>query len=110
MNGLRLGKIQKVRVGFGGYDDAMFGVAFTLGGADGWGVSDWKGPWTTKVTESTKWTEADRSHEFDTVMRWLWQLCKEAKVTTVDQLQGIPVEVTFEDNRLKSWRILTEVR
>ena len=34
---------------------------------------------------------------------------KEAKVSSVDKLKGIPVEVTFENNTIKSWRILTEV-
>ena len=33
----------------------------------------------------------------------------DAKVNSIDKLKGIPVEVTFEDNMLKEWRILTEV-
>jgi len=36
-------------------------------------------------------------------------LKKDAKVNSIDKLKGIPVEVTFEDNMLKEWRILTEV-
>ena len=37
MNGSQLGKIQEVKLGFGGYQEVMFGVSFTLGGS-GWGV------------------------------------------------------------------------
>ncbi len=104
----RLGRIQKIHVGYGGYDDAMFGVAVTLGG-DSWAVSDWDGPWTTAITSGTKWTEADRSHHFDTVMRRLWVLCKDAKVKRVEDLCGKPVMVMFDGGILKSWRLLTEV-
>jgi hypothetical protein len=42
-------------------------------------------------------------------MRYVSKLLKEAKVDSVDKLKGKPVEVTFEGNTLKSWRILTEV-
>jgi hypothetical protein len=34
---------------------------------------------------------------------------KDAKVNSVDELKGKPVEVTFDGNMLKEWRILTEV-
>jgi hypothetical protein len=42
-------------------------------------------------------------------MRYLSKLLNEAKVSSVDKLKGIPVEVTFDGNMLKEWRILTEV-
>jgi hypothetical protein len=42
-------------------------------------------------------------------MRYVSTLLKEAKVNSVDMLKGKPVEVTFDGNTLKSWRILTEV-
>jgi hypothetical protein len=42
-------------------------------------------------------------------MRFVSKLLKEAKVNSVDKLKGIPVEVTFDGNILKDWRILTEV-
>jgi hypothetical protein len=42
-------------------------------------------------------------------MRYVSSLLKDAKVNSVDQLKGKPVEVTFDGNMLKSWRILTEV-
>lgn len=42
-------------------------------------------------------------------MRFISKLLKEAKVDEVYQLKGKPVEVTFEGNMLKEWRLLTEV-
>jgi hypothetical protein len=42
-------------------------------------------------------------------MRYLSKLLKEAKVSSVYKLKGIPVEVTFDGNMLKEWRILKEV-
>jgi hypothetical protein len=42
-------------------------------------------------------------------MRYVSKLLKDAKVNSVDELKGKPVEVTFDGNMLKEWRILTEV-
>jgi hypothetical protein len=42
-------------------------------------------------------------------MRYVSKLLKDAKVSSVDELKGKPVEVTFDGNMLKEWRILTEV-
>lgn len=107
----KLGKIKEVRFGLGGYQHAMLGLTVSLG-TDGWGVGDFKGSWdaeTIKRTESTKWTEEERSKGYDETMRYLSKLLKDAKVDSVDKLKGVPVEVTFDGNMLKEWRILTEV-
>ena len=107
----RLGKITSVRFGYGGYQDAMLGLSVSLGDGS-WGVGDFKGNWDAELikhTEHTKWTEEDRSKGYDETMRFLSKLLKEAKVDTVDKLKDIPVEVTFDGNLLKEWRILTEV-
>jgi len=103
-----LGKIQRVRVGFGGYQDAQFGVWWVLGG-DGWGVQDGDGCWVTEITAGTKWTEDGRSEQLAKIMRDLMTKCREAKVENVDALADKPIEVEFDGNLLKSWRILTEV-
>ena len=42
-------------------------------------------------------------------MRFLSKTLKEAKVSDVKDLVGVPVEIEFEGNSLKDWRILTEV-
>lgn len=105
-----LGKIDSLRVGMGGYQDAMFGVTIGLS-MKGTGCSDFKGAWSQSVEASsnTKWTEVDRSQQFDTVMRWLDEQCRLAKVEDVMKLVGKPVEVTLDGLRLQSWRLLTEV-
>lgn len=107
----KLGKIERVSFGYGGYQDAMLGLTVTLS-ANGWGVNDFKGSWdaeTIKHTEHTKWTEEERSKSYDETMRFLSKLLKEAKVSSVDKLKGVPVECTFDGTLLRDWRILTEV-
>lgn len=104
----KLGKINVVQLGFGGYQGAMFGVYFDLGGK-AWGVSDFWGFWARDPDKGTKWTDADKDKRFAEVMRQLQKLMEEANVRDLDQLKGKPVEVIFKDQTLKSWRILTEV-
>ncbi len=107
----KLGKIESVRFGHGGYQDAMLGLQVTLS-AKGWGVGDFKGSWDAELikhTEHTKWTEEDRDKGYSDTMRFLSKLLKDAKVDSVDKLKGVPVEVTFDGMMLKEWRILTEV-
>jgi hypothetical protein len=108
----RIGKIKRAIVGMGGYQDAMFGVSFDLGSdKDSWGVSDFWGAWapSIKVTEYTKWTEADRAKQLSDAFTRLAQLMLEAKVSDVNKLAGFPIEVKFDGHLLKSWRVLTEV-
>lgn len=102
-----LGKIRNISFGYGGYQDAMLGVSVTLV-ADGWGVGDYRGTWAER-SEYAKWTVEDQMRIFAETCIWIRDLLKAAKVQTIDQLKGIPVEVTFEGNVLQSWRILTEV-
>lgn len=107
----KLGKIESVRFGHGGYQDAMLGLSVTLS-ASGWGVNDFKGNWDAeliKCTENTKWTEEDRDKGYSDTMRFVSKLLKEAKVDNVSKLKGVPVECSFEGTMLKEWRILTEV-
>ena len=109
MTGKELGKIREAYVGIGGYQDAMLGfyLDFDLNGL---GISAWEGFWTTKCTDNCKWTEDDRDGKFVDVMRLVWNTLEDAKVKRVQDLVGVPVEVTIEGNALKSWRILKEVR
>jgi hypothetical protein len=37
------------------------------------------------------------------------RILESARVSDVSGLKGKPVEIVFENNQLKSWRILTEV-
>lgn len=107
----KLGKIEDVRFGLGGYQGAMIGLHVTLGNS-GWGVSDSRANWDAeqiKCSEHSKWLESDRDEWYAEIMRYVSKLLKEAKVDSVDKLKGKPVEVTFDGNTLKEWRILTEV-
>lgn len=110
MTGKEIGKIKSVKFGHGGYQDVQFGIWLTFGSdATAWGVGTGEGFWITKWTEHCKWSKEDR-------IKYLGELClkisgwlSEAKVSSVEELKGIPVECEFEGNSLKSWRILKEV-
>jgi hypothetical protein len=107
----KLGKIESVSFGLGGYQGAMLGLHVTLGNGS-WGVGDTRANWDSEQIECSdhsKWTEEDRDGWYAEIMRYVSSLLKDAKVDSVDQLKGKPVEVTLDGNMLKSWRILTEV-
>jgi hypothetical protein len=103
-----LGKIKRFDMGFGGYDDAMFGMSVTLGGV-GWGVQDFDGTWTREPDSNCKWTQEDQTAHWGKVCRRVADLMAKAKVKTCEEMIGTPVEVTFNGNALQSWRILEEV-
>lgn len=104
-----LGKISSVSFGHGGYQDAMIGISFSFAGNSGWGVSDFWGVWSIERSKHAKWTEKDRINDAGKMVMKINDLLSQAKVSDVARLDGIPVEVTFEGNTLKEWRILTEV-
>jgi hypothetical protein len=107
----RLGKIEDVHFGLGGYQGAMLGLHVTLGDGS-WGVGDSRANWDSeqiKWTEHTQWSEEDRNVWYAEIMKYVSKLLKDAKVDSVEKLKGKPVEVTFNGNTLKEWRILTEV-
>jgi len=103
-----LGKISHAKLGFGGYQDAQFGLSLTFSG-DGWGCGTFYGTWAER-SAGAKWTMESQSERFADVMYKLRDLMIDAKVTDVRGLVGIPVECTFDDARsLSDWRILKEV-
>ena len=108
----KIGKIQNIRLGYGGYQDAQFGLTVDLySSKEYWGVTDFKGFWSTshKCDKSCKWSEKDRDESFAKIMRFINQLLTESNKHSLDELKNVPVEVTFDGMTLKSWRILTEV-
>lgn len=107
---IELGKINSVTFGYGGYQGALFGIWFTLGGS-GWGVCDGKGNWQGSPSEYSKWTLEDKKESQGEIMLWIEELMTKAKVKDINKLVGIPVEMTFDSpfGKLVSWRILTEV-
>lgn len=104
----RLGRIAGARFGYGGYQDAMFGLSLE---GEGWGVSDFQGGWSLdiEVSQHTKWTEADREVAFAQAVRLLNDTLRQAKKRHIAELVGVPVEVTFDGMVISSWRVLTEV-
>lgn len=106
----RVGKIKSARFGEGGYQECCIGVQFDLGSEkDCWGVGDFWGAWSIERSANCKWTEADRIKQLGEMVMRLNAVLKEAKARGVDDLVGVPVEVTFDGNTLKEWRVLTEV-
>ena len=106
-----LGKIEKVRFGHCGYQSSCLGISFVLSGK-GWGLVDSKSTWDAELmkwSEHCKWSEEDRDKQYSEIMRYVSKLLKDAKVDSIDQLQGKPIEVILDGNMLKEWRILSEV-
>lgn len=107
----RLGKIKSAYFGLGGYENHQLGLSITLGN-EVWVVSDFKGGWDAEKivwTKNCMWTEQERSDHYSETVRFLSKILNEAGVSNVNQLEGIPVMITFQAGVLKSWRILTEV-
>jgi hypothetical protein len=86
----------------------MIGITVDLGGKS-WGVGDFKGTWATERDKYCKWTEEDRNKVLGETCMWVAQLLRESGKQSLDELVNIPVEVTFDGNKLESWRVLTEV-
>ena len=104
----KLGKLCHVQFGWGGYQECQFGLTVTIEGK-GWGVGDFRGPWGTERSEGCQWTEEDRRCDLADTALYVRDLLKAAQKMHVEELNGIPVEAIFEGNKLKEWRILSEV-
>lgn len=89
----QLGRITNAFYGLGGYNDAQLGLHLEFAGS-GWGVFTTEGAFDPNLVELT---------------HLISKTLSEAKVTSIEKLKGTPVELTFDGNQLKSWRILTEV-
>ena len=86
-----LGKIQSVRFGMGGYQDAMIGIQFDLGG-QGWGVSDFWGYWA-EYSSNCKWSLSEQRDYLGDIVLKINKLFKEANKTDINKLVGVPVEI-----------------
>lgn len=109
----KIGKITQVRFGTGGYQDAAFGLSLTFESKKGaWSVSAFvSGGWMPGVIDpdkSAKWTEQDRRKTMADLCYKMAETLRAAEVNDISELVGKPVEVTFDSNMLKDWRILTE--
>ncbi len=108
----KLGKIESVSFGIGGYKDACIGLMVTLSFGDSPGVCDSKTAWDANIIQHSKhckWTEEDRNKSYAEIVRYVSDLLSAAKVKDVASLKGKPVQAMFDGNKLESWRILKEV-
>jgi hypothetical protein len=105
----KLGRISNIRLGSGGYDDAMFGVSVSLSFGDSTGTQDFRGAWRNYTERGAKYSEEEWASSHAEAYRWLRQLMADAKVDEFNKLKGVPVEATFDAMKLSSWRVLTEV-
>ena len=103
-----LGKICHVSFGQGGYQDAQFGLSLAFD-CKSCGTNWFMGHWDMEPSQYAKWTEEDRDAYFAKLVNFMRDIFKKAKVKEVNELVGIPVEVTFVNSTLKDWRILEEV-
>lgn len=99
-----IGKIEEIEFAS---QDGRIGFWFTLSGKS-WGVGDFWGDWGMERSEDASWTEKDRRQRLGRAVMRIQALFEAAKVTSLSELKGKPVEAEFEQNTLKSWRILTE--
>lgn len=102
------GKIQSVRLGSGGYQDAMFGFTFVLGGKNGWGTCDFWGTWGNH-NEYCKWTIPQQEQAFLEAFLKVKKLMADASVSSFADLKDTPIEAEFDGGVLKQWRIMAEV-
>ena len=108
----QLGKITNVRFGRGGYQDVQFGLSLTFEGKS-WGCGTIiTGGWAyghLSPDKHTKWTEEDRTKSMAEMCQKIDKVLGDAGVDDVAKLKNMPVEVTFDGNTMKDWRILKEV-
>lgn len=100
-----LAKITKAELGHDG--DGRFGLNLVFTGS-GIGCGTFEGTWAQR-SEHAQWSLADQAKAFADVMYLLRDTLTKAKRRHADQLVGVPVELTFEGNMLRSWRVLEEV-
>lgn len=97
-----LGKIVQARIGFGGYQEAMFGLTI---------VMDY-GPYSSIDFISCGWKSKEKCN-MDLMGQMafkLLELLMDSNVSSLEDLVGVPVEVTLGNGGvLAHWRVLTEV-
>ena len=104
-----LGKITTCYFGRGGYQDCMIGLTLQFSGKS-WGVGDFIGAWDwTFSKDKDDAYKAFLNEQYAKTTQRISELLSQAKVDRIEKLLGKPVEVTFENMVMKSWRILEEV-
>jgi hypothetical protein len=105
----KLGKITNAQFGFIRDYPFLMGLILDFkmdGGSYGVGCG---GKYTINISKECKWNNNERSNAI--VKQWdnIAELLKAAKVENVEELKGIPIEITLNNNIFHDFRILTEV-
>lgn len=102
-----LGKITYAE--FGKISDYPFLIGLQLGfEMNGCAVMD-GGRYSVNISKECKWTPEERAREITIIVEKINEILTAAKVNSISQLIGKPVEVTLVNNTFKEFRILTEV-
>ncbi|MEH6891895.1 hypothetical protein V7024_19835 [Bacillus sp. JJ864] len=109
MDGKFLGKIVKAE--FGAWRDRSFMMGLQLEFRfDGNCGVNCGGRHLVNISEQCQWDSEEQKHKaFQRVLEETKGILKDAKVNTVSELVGKPIEITIEDQMYKEFRILTEV-
>lgn len=105
-----IGVISRVQLGFGGYQEGMFGLGLTFDFKGSGCQTFISGGWTFEPTPQAAWTREDQERNRADLCEKIIKTMKDAKVDNLEKLVGKPVECVFDGpvGELKSWRILTE--
>lgn len=113
-----IGKIERVRFGFGGYQDCQIVFQFVLGGK-GWGtVVTYECGWghiseaeLTKPGSTYQWTHEGRVRRIGENGYKVFELIRKAKKQHLQELEGVPIKCFFEsaNGRNIGFEILEEV-
>lgn len=96
-----LGKIRNIILGFGGYQDSMFGLTINFDMRSG----------SISTFISGGWYDNNLAvnNSYESLCKEIINFLKQAKVSSIDQLKNKPVEISLDRNTFVSFRILTEV-
>lgn len=113
-----LGKITRVKFGFGGYQDCQIVFEIEVGGR-GWGsCMTYECGWSHVSKEELEknghryqWTHEGRIKQIGEKAWEVVELMKKAKVESLAMLEGIPIEATFDGpfGKIRAIRVLEEV-
>lgn len=104
----KLGKISSIKLGRGGYQDAMFGLTISFSFDVCCGIGTFIGTWETRSKHAQYSVEQWEKQMLDVFVK-IKELMHDAKVDDFNKLVGVPVEITLENDTFKDFRILTEV-
>lgn len=109
-----LGKISTIQFGIGGYQNCFLGLHICFDLNCGAGVcSPFHGTWCPGLVDPSnehyKWSESDRDKILAKTMRFIGKLLLDAKKHDINELVGVPVEVTLDGTVFHDFRILKEV-